>query len=386
MYATHRRSSVVPLAVLAAVMVSLGLVGLTDASGSTLTVKILHPPTDPYETPSNRFVTFCAAAYDSEGQDVSEKAAFAWEFGDRAKSEDNPTNHQYEPGEYKVIVTATLEDARGEAGLTVIVGKPEPLPDGGRAALLRIAPPEMPAGKVCDQPLVECVQALPAPDAIWCNFYYKAPGEEEFTGHSGGDAWNTEWGGFKYYGMADWHSCIDHNDVVADGEWKAELYVWWEEEPTWVGPAAWGIDNTIIKAEDDCGAQYAGVLAYDPEGDAPTISWTLSHLDFHTVNDPDPPFNVRLKIYKPDGTLVFTYDMADERLSDYTDSLTWQGWQGGYNDWDWPLPETPGPAPKGIYTYRMWAVHDLEGIWDPSFWAIEFGPPAHECKDSELGL
>jgi len=62
---------------------------------------------------------------------------------------------------------------------------------------------------------------------------------------------------------------------------------------------------------------------------------------------------------------VFTYDMADERLSSYRDSLTWRGWQGAYNDWDHPLPQTPGNAPRGIYTYRMWAVHDLEGVWGP---------------------
>ncbi|MGD9498172.1 MAG: hypothetical protein AB7Y46_17860 [Armatimonadota bacterium] len=80
---------------------------------------------------------------------------------------------------------------------------------------------------------------------------------------------------------------------------------------------------------------------------------------------------------------MFTCDMADERLSSYVDELTRQGWQGSYDDWENPLPETPGNAPKGIYTYRMWAVHDLEGIWDPSFEAIESGPPGHECKDSD---
>ena len=37
----------------------------------------------------------------------------------------------------------------------------------------------------------------------------------------------------------------------------------------------------------------------------------------------------------------------------------------------------------GIYTYRMWAVHDLGGMWDPSFAFIEFGPPDDECKDSD---
>jgi len=306
------------------------LVVLADVHASTLTVKVLHPRTDPYETPSNRFVTFAAAAFDSEEQDVSAKCVFTWDFGDGEKAEENPTAHQYEPGEYHAIVTATCEDSRGEAGLTVIVGKPEPLPAatlrvGG--PLLRRAPAQMPAGMACDQPVIECVEQLPADDALWCNFYYKAPGEEEFSGHSGG-IWNMSGGGWKYYYTADWHSCIDHNDVVADGEWMAELYVWWEEDPIWVGPEAWGIENTIIKAEDDCGAQYAGVLAYDPEDDAPTISWTLTHLNFHTWNDSDPPFNVRLKIYKLDGTLVFTYDMADERLSDYVDELTWQGWQG----------------------------------------------------------
>ncbi|MGD9495319.1 MAG: hypothetical protein AB7Y46_03305 [Armatimonadota bacterium] len=80
---------------------------------------------------------------------------------------------------------------------------------------------------------------------------------------------------------------------------------------------------------------------------------------------------------------MFTYDMADEGLSEYVDELTWQGWQVSYDDWENPLPETPGNAPKGIYTYRLWAVHDLEGIWDPSFAAIESGPPGHECKDSD---
>ena len=37
----------------------------------------------------------------------------------------------------------------------------------------------------------------------------------------------------------------------------------------------------------------------------------------------------------------------------------------------------------GIYTYRMWAVHDLGGMWDLSFAAIEFGPPDDECRDSD---
>ncbi|MGD9495317.1 MAG: hypothetical protein AB7Y46_03295 [Armatimonadota bacterium] len=56
---------------------------------------------------------------------------------------------------------------------------------------------------------------------------------------------------------------------------------------------------------------------------------------------------------------MFTYDMADARLSSYVDELTWQGWQGAYDDWENPLPETPGNAPKSIYTYRLWAVRSM---------------------------
>ncbi|MGD9498497.1 MAG: PKD domain-containing protein, partial [Armatimonadota bacterium] len=279
------------------------LVVLADVSASTLTVKVVHPRTDPYQTPANRFVTFCAAAFDSTGQDVSAQCVFTWDFGDGEKAEANPTAHQYQPGEYKVIVTAALEDLSGEAGLTVIVGEPAPPAAGGRAAFLRIAPPEMPAPKVCDQPVVECVQTLPAPNAVWCNLYYQPPGATQFTGHSGGEALNVEGGGVKYYWIADWHSCVDHNFNVADAQWYGEVFLDWEQDPVITPVLTRGIDNTIIKAEDDCGAQYAGVLAYDPQGEPPTISWTLSHLNFHTVNDPDPPFNVRLKIYKLDGTL-----------------------------------------------------------------------------------
>jgi len=267
---------------------------LAGASASTLTVKILHPRTDPYETPSNRFVTFAAAAFDSEEQDVSAKAVFTWDFGDGARAEGNPTKHLYEPGEYRVTVTATLEDAYGEASMTVIVGEPAPLPKatlrvGG--ALIRRMPSQMPAGMACDQPEIQCVEQLPADDALYCNFYYRPPGGEQFSGHSGGPALNFQTDGYKLFGMADWHSCVMQNYQAGDCGWAAELYVWWEEDPIWVGPEGWGIHNTIVKAEDDCGAPYTGVLAYDPQGDAPTISWTLSHLAYHTALDPDPLFN-----------------------------------------------------------------------------------------------
>ncbi len=118
-------------------------------------------------------------------------------------------------------------------------------------------------------------------------------------------------------------------------------------------PETWTPNNTVVTGSDK-------VLKWDPEVPAncdTDATFDLSHLDYG-----DPDWDVTVKIYSAGGGLVKTL-VEEGGFELGPNTVVWDGMAD-------PIPPAdPEPAPKGLYTYTVEAVHDV--------------PMLLECRDTD---
>jgi hypothetical protein len=111
--------------VVTGILVAMLCIGCVVNAAAQLTVQIVIPPSDPFNTVVGDWVTFEAVAYQDGVELDSATVQWQWDFGDGTQSTDNPAYHFYaQTGAYATTATATVGDTSATATITGIVGLP----------------------------------------------------------------------------------------------------------------------------------------------------------------------------------------------------------------------------------------------------------------------
>lgn len=345
-----RHSLTLPLVVTA--VLSLAFAGTAHA----LSVDIVVPDTDPADVYQHLRAPFLAVCRDEKGNDVSDRATFAWSFPDaKEPTVGNPVTHRFPKlGKFLVSVTATLEKDCASDQVTVNVVElvaTRALPSADDFELfIRIPQGDPLDPEACDDVEVVCQSKItgrwPFLPFEWCNtkFYKWVDNDWEFMGEDNPGMYDD----VRWSSYITWHTVADPNAAV---QWKAEMYLYDmmdpPGDPASVFPyltAYFTPNNTVVKARGD-----EAIILHDAEDTSHTIQWKIDHCE-----DVDPTFTVTVTIYDLDGDLVATLVEEEAALGD------------GSTDWDENLPQT-----DGIYTYKIVANHQ------------DMAPPQGPCEDQD---
>ncbi|MFO7946677.1 MAG: PKD domain-containing protein [Armatimonadota bacterium] len=332
-----------------------------------LSVDIITPETDPYEIRQYQRRYFEAVCRDAKGNDVTDRAAFSWDFDDGSEPDrDNPALHHWiNTGKYKVTVTATLEDARimespGTDTMTVEVTpgvQTRQAPGAGDFSFYAtpIEDRDYTFGStVCDAVVLICRACDSGTDPYdpWCIlsivFERNIDGQWHlFQGYSE----LIEIAGEEYEASThDWTTFDGFKNIAYT--WRAKVTMWdsnYPPDPEFfpeafsefyvpgTGGTDWTPDNTIVKATGD------DLIIHHADDTSHTISYNITHLDYD-----NPTFTVDVDICSLLGGVITT--LTDENATI----------GGGSIDWDTNLPEE-----NGIYTYKITAEHNLEPAQGP---------------------
>jgi hypothetical protein len=314
-----------------------------------LSVEIVLPDTNPAEIDRYHRTAFEAVCRDARGTDLTEKASFTWDFGDRTEPVvGNPAGHRFdEHGRFRVSVTATLGNLIGTDEITVIVSEtilpragPEDFEFYARAGTHTFC------SAVCDQVQL-VVNQIPdhvMPYEWYVVRFYRYEDGVWVQKQSGGLTWNAELG---LHAIHEWDTSVDPNESV---QWRAELEL--DEVGMWPPEIivlnlydTWTPDNTVVKAAGP------DLILHDAADTSHTISWNLTHYEDGPIQ---PTFTVTVTIRDLAGNLVATLTSENETVG------------AGSVDWDENLP-----AASGIYTYRIVAEHGEDPV------------PVFGCDDSD---
>jgi hypothetical protein len=336
-------------ALVAAVAFSLVFAGAAHA----LSVEIVLPDTTPAEIEQYHRTAFEAVCRDARGTDLTGKASFTWDFGDRTEPVvGNPAGHRFdEHGKFRVSVTATLGNLIGTDEITVIVSESDP-------QALRHQPGEddfefyaRVGAHLFDEEVCDGVQLVVQQTAPHLGNYFW--GSARFDHFVDGDwvegpmryvSWSGEMG---EHATESWDTLAHQNEPV---QWRARLFLddIMAEPPDFITldlTETWTPDNTVVKATGP------DLILHRVSDASHTISWDLMH---YAGEEIQPTFTVTVTIHDLVGTVVAT--LTSQNVTVGTGSV----------DWDTNLP-----AASGIYTYRIFAEHGIEPA------------PAVGCDDSD---